>query len=76
MRQKRQIQLKLSGPWPDHPFSRELAVMAAILDANPVIAELAWQDIVEGRSHQSGTRPGGHIGGQGCSAAEGAGSLL
>jgi IS5 family transposase len=54
MRQKRQIQLKLSGPWPDHPFSREMAVMAAILDVNPVIAELAWQDIVEGRSHQTG----------------------
>jgi transposase, IS5 family len=54
MRQKRQIQFKLSGPWPDHPFSRELAVMAAIIDANPVIAELAWQDIVQGRSHQTG----------------------
>ncbi|MGD8563676.1 MAG: ISNCY family transposase [Desulfarculaceae bacterium] len=54
MRQKRQIQLKLSGPWPDHPFSRELSVMAAILDDNPVIAEKAWQDIVEDRSHQTG----------------------
>ena len=41
MRQKLQIQPKLLGPWPDHPFSQELAVMAAILDAHPVIAELA-----------------------------------
>ena len=54
MRQKQQIQPKLCGPWPDHPFSRELAVMAAILDAHPVIAELAWQDIVQGRRHDTG----------------------
>ncbi|MBW1712907.1 MAG: hypothetical protein JRJ59_07155, partial [Deltaproteobacteria bacterium] len=54
MRQRLQIQLKLSGPWPDHPFSRELSVMAAILEANPVIAELAWQDIVVGRSADTG----------------------
>jgi hypothetical protein len=49
---------KFSSSCPDLgltiPFSRELAVMAAILDVNPVIAELAWQDIVEGRSHQTG----------------------
>lgn len=54
MRQKRQIQLKLSGPWPDHPFSQELAVMAAILDAHPAMAELAWQDLVQGRRHDTG----------------------
>jgi len=54
MRQKLQIQPKLFGPWPDHPFSQELAVMAAILDAHPVIAELAWQDLVQGRRHDTG----------------------
>jgi len=54
MRQKQQIQLKLSAPWPDHPFSKELAVMAAIIDAHPGIAELAWQDIVAGKSHDTG----------------------
>jgi IS5 family transposase len=54
MRQKLQIQPKLYGPWPDHPFSQELAVMAAILDAHPVIAELAWQDLVQGRRHDTG----------------------
>lgn len=47
MRQKQQIQPKLCGPWPDHPFSRELAAMAAILDAHRVIAELAWQDLTK-----------------------------
>jgi len=54
MRQKQQIQPKLCGPWPDHPFSQELAVMAAILNAHPVIAELAWQDLVQGRRHDTG----------------------
>jgi len=54
MRQKLQIQLKLSGPWPDHPFSRELSVMAAILETNSVIAELAWQDLIVGRSADTG----------------------
>lgn len=54
MRQKQQIQLKLSAPWPDHPLSKELAVMAAIIDGHPCIAELAWQDIVAGKSHYTG----------------------
>ena len=54
MRQKQQIQLKLSRPWPDHPFSQELAVMATILDAHPGIAELAWQDLVQQRRHDTG----------------------
>lgn len=54
MRQKQQIQLKLSGPWPNHPLSRELAVMAAILDSHPVIAELAWQDLAACRSAHTG----------------------
>eukprot|EP01022_Parablepharisma_sp_SALTPOND_P020142 TRINITY_DN3583_c0_g2_i2.p2 TRINITY_DN3583_c0_g2~~TRINITY_DN3583_c0_g2_i2.p2 ORF type:complete len:445 (-),score=122.16 TRINITY_DN3583_c0_g2_i2:445-1779(-) len=54
MRQKLQIQPKLLGPWPDHPFSRELAVMATILDTHPVIAELAWQDLVQARRHDTG----------------------
>ena len=54
MRQKRQFQFKLSGPWPDHPFSQELAVMATILNANPVIAELAWQDLVGGSDPKTG----------------------
>lgn len=41
MRQKLRIQPKLYGPWPAHPFSKELAGMATILNAHPVIAELA-----------------------------------
>lgn len=49
MRQKQQIQPCLCGPWADHPLAEEMAVMAAILDAHPVIAELAWQDLTDGR---------------------------
>lgn len=45
MRQKQQIQPKLSKPWPTHRLSRELAVMASIIEAHPAIAGLAWQDL-------------------------------
>jgi hypothetical protein len=54
MRQKQQIQFKLSGPWPNHPLSQELAVMAAMLDAHPAIADIAWKDLVAGRSAHTG----------------------
>ena len=30
MRQKQQIQLKLSAPWPDYPFPKELATMIVV----------------------------------------------
>ena len=58
MRQKLQIRAKLHGPWPDHPFLQELAVMATILDAHPGITELAWQDLVEQRRHDAVPRAG------------------
>lgn len=54
MRQKQRIQPCLPGPWADHPLAEEMAVMAAILDAHPVIAEWAWQDITQGRRSDTG----------------------
>ena len=54
MRQKPQIQPNLYGPWPVHSFSRELAVMARVLDAHRVIAELAGQDLVGDRNPEIG----------------------
>jgi hypothetical protein len=48
MRRKRQIRPCLSGLWADRPWFEEMGIIAAILDAHPVIAALAWQALARG----------------------------
>jgi transposase, IS5 family len=38
-------QLPLSAPWIGHPHAQELAAMSALLDEQPVLAELVQQDL-------------------------------
>jgi len=57
MRKNHSIQLTLLAPVVDHPHARELEVISGLLDANPVIAELAAQDLAGERSRSLG-RPG------------------
>src|SRR5215218_1546646 len=45
MRQSVQKQLKLDSAWLPFDHSRELRVISDLLDANPTMAELVWQDL-------------------------------
>jgi len=54
MRQKGVIQPKLCGHWPGHPLAQEFEAMARILEAHPVIADMAWQDLTENASPNAG----------------------
>lgn len=54
MRQKRENQPRLFGPWPGHPLACELEAMARILDCHPVIGDLAWQDLTRNVSPKAG----------------------
>lgn len=54
MRQKRVIQPKLCGHWPGHRLTQEFEAMAKILEAHPVIADLAWQDLTRNTSPNAG----------------------
>jgi IS5 family transposase len=45
MRQARQKQLNLTPEWLPMEHARELQAMGQVLDQNPAIAELVWQDL-------------------------------
>jgi len=45
MRQNCQKQMPLTTGLPDHPRSKELVAMSAILDANPIIIDLVFKDL-------------------------------
>jgi IS5 family transposase len=55
----RSPQLPLTAPWIAHPHAEELAAMSALLEEQPVLAELVQQDLEAGcpRNAQTG-RPG------------------
>jgi len=53
MRQARQKQLNLTPEWLPLEHARELAAMDQVLDQNPAIAELIWQDLNAGRVMKS-----------------------
>jgi IS5 family transposase len=57
MRQFRETQLSLRPIWGPHQHSRELQIVARILDAHPEIAELVQRDLVQGARSDTG-RPG------------------
>ena len=46
MRQKIRQQLSIVEPYIDHPHAGELAMMSALIDACPTIAELIHEDLV------------------------------
>lgn len=50
MRQSRENQLPLTPLWPDHQHAQELREISKILDENPKLNELIWQDLIEGDS--------------------------
>jgi IS5 family transposase len=50
MREKRQKQMPLMAHIFDHPQSRELEVISAIIDANPIICDHILQDLNRGKS--------------------------
>jgi IS5 family transposase len=45
MRQARQKQLNLTADWLTLDRAKELQAIAGLLDANPMVAELVWQDL-------------------------------
>lgn len=45
MRQKYQKQLNLDSDWLDFDHSKELQVISDLLDKNPTVVELVWQDL-------------------------------
>jgi len=50
MRQARQKQLNLTPPWLPLEHASELAAIDRVLDENPAIAELVWQDLNSDRA--------------------------
>ncbi len=56
MRKKSKKQMPLMQPAVDHPRAAELEAISRILDNNPIITELAFQDLCRGkmRKHRSG----------------------
>ena len=57
MRQFREVQLSLTPTWGPHQHTRELQMVARILDAHPQIGELIQKDLLRGRREDRG-RPG------------------
>ena len=47
MRRKREIQLPLSGLWPDHRLAQELRAVSKILEDNPSILDLVLHDLCD-----------------------------
>ena len=45
MREARKTQSTLSEPWLDLDHAKELKAMSRVLDDNPMIAALVWQDL-------------------------------
>ena len=54
MRQFREKQLPLQPIWGSHQHSRELRMIARVLDENPEIEERVHADLLEGRSSRTG----------------------
>jgi len=52
MRKKRKKQLPLMEPAVDHPRAAELEAISRILDSNPIITELAFQDLCRGKTRK------------------------
>ena len=50
MREKRQKQMPLMDHILDHPQSKELEVISAIIEANPTICQFILQDLTKGKS--------------------------
>ena len=54
MRRKREIQLPLSGLWPEHRLAQELRAVSKILDDNPSILDLVLHDLGDTDSSNQG----------------------
>ena len=65
MREKRKNQMPLLIPTIEHPRAEELLRIGEILDENPIISEMVWQDLT---SHVHDQDSGAH----GMSAEQGA----
>ena len=50
MREKHQKQMPLMPHIKDHPQSKELETIIAIIDKNPIISEMVLQDLTRGKS--------------------------
>ena len=57
-------QLPLTAPWIAHPHAEELAIMSALLDEQPVLAELVQQDL------EASCRKNAHTGRPGVTAEQ------
>jgi IS5 family transposase len=51
MRQKSNGQYPLTGQIPDHPMAHELQTISDILDDNPTVCELVYQDLTRGKKN-------------------------
>jgi len=56
MRQFQEVQLSLTPTWGPHQHTRELQMVARILDAHPEIGALVQADLLEGRRSDRGRR--------------------
>ena len=56
MRQFREVQLSLTATWGPHQHTRELQMMAKILDAHPEIGGLVHEDLVGKQRADTGRR--------------------
>jgi transposase, IS5 family len=56
MRQKHQKQLNLESDWLDFDHSKELQVISDLLDENPKVVELVWQDLEHAKLASSSRR--------------------
>lgn len=57
MRQFQEVQLSLTPTWGPHQHTRELQMVARILDAHPEVGALVQRDLLQGRRSDRG-RPG------------------
>jgi transposase, IS5 family len=61
MREARKTQDTLREPWLDLDHAKELAAMSRVLDDNPKIAELVWQDLQVASGSKQATRGAGGL---------------
>jgi IS5 family transposase len=61
MREARKIQETLCETWLDLDHAQELEAMSHVLDDNPTIAELIWQDLRAATGSASATRGAGGL---------------
>ena len=61
MREARKTQDTLRETWLDLDHAKELAAMSRVLDDNPTIAELVWQDLRAASGSTSATRGAGGL---------------